>query len=719
MFAAACGGEPADPSPTDAGFVDASNPDAAPIDSGPLPEIAYLTRLESAADLARLTAANEETVKYLFPIDGKPGAGPLTEACYFQNMRRYPWHLQFLQSFPELRNITFDAYLALVLRSQTRAFYGGAIRMWPGAPHPSGSLGVMTLTVYSEPGQLSVDDIAAAMATFKECSPFSASFAAFLPEDAGQKVFARNNHAALLDRGVYVVFPEELSAGIAFEAYSQGEGYGTLRIIPKGQLLENYSIRDVVIVESAPTDISIVAGLITADRQSLHSHANLRLIEKGIPNVSIPRIYDDATVRALDRLLVHLTVTDRAVKIEPARLEDAEAFWARTRPVVPQPTADLTVGDTKNFDALRAADAIAYGVKASNLGEIHRALPPQARPDGFGIPFALFRDFAVANNIDDAVEAMLNDPRMKSDAEYKGQKLNDLRDQIRAAAVPPAILNKVYGAIEATFGANAATTPIKLRSSTNVEDLANLSGAGLYESKRGCLADDRDGDALGPSSCLSAEERADLERRLDAYVAEQQQHPERLYLQKIINNLNGDLTEEKTVERALKRVWASLWTERAYDEREYYGIDHRLVYMGLAVNASYALEQANAVAVTNLSTATPGLSVRLVSQVGDEEVVAPEDPTGVPELITFTVTSTGGLRDVVKLVSSTRVPAGELVWPRPALESLASRMLLLQRHFEAEVYPDIRPLRLDLELKLSREGEAEVKQARPFVGSLF
>lgn len=718
VLLAACGSEaPAGPDAgvvLDAAVIDGGAGDAGSGDGGLGPP--FLTTLSSLADLA-LLGSGEQGVKYLFPVEGRAPVGPLTEACYFQNMRRHPWHLQFLQSFPELSGMTFDAYLSLVMRRASRAFFGGAVRIWPGVPHPDGALGVMTLSIYAEPSQLTVEDVIAAHAALVGCAPFAASFVAYLPEDAWQKSFARQAADRLEAAGVAVVFPEELAAGLTFEAYSNGEGYGTLRIVPRGRSLESYSIRDVVIVEAAPAELSLVAGLITADRQSLHSHANLRLIEKQIPNAAVPRIYDDATVRALDGLLVHLVVSADGVTIEPARLEDAEEFWARTRPVVPAPRADLTITEPRPFDSLRSADAIAYGVKAANLGELHRALDQGQRPDGFGIPFSHYHALAEGAGVPAELERMLNDPRLATDAVFKRDALRALRQRIRNAPIPEAGFEAITRAIEEVFGASAATTPIKLRSSTNVEDLERISGAGLYESKRGCLADDRDGDLLGPSRCLSAEEAAHLRTELDARRAELAAHPERAWLLPIIENIEGDLTEEKPVADALRKVWASLWTERAFDERAYYGIDHRLVYMGLAVNASFVLERANAVAVTHAGTSSAGLPVRLVSQVGDEEVVAPADPTSVPELLTFAVTSTGGVAELRRLVGSSRVPEGEAVWPAPALEALARAVRDVQLHFEQEVYPSIRPLRLDLELKHTRDGRVSIKQARPFVGN--
>ena len=46
---------------------------------------------------------------------------------------------------------------------------------------------------------------------------------------------------------------------------------------------------------------------------------------------------------------------------------------------------------------------------------------------------------------------------------------------------------------------------IRFRSSTNVEDTDQFTGAGLYDSHSGCLADDLDADSLGPCHCEPGE----------------------------------------------------------------------------------------------------------------------------------------------------------------------------------------------------------------------
>jgi hypothetical protein len=307
---------------------------------------------------------------------------------------------------------------------------------------------------------------------------------------------------------------------------------------------------------------------------------------------------------------------------------------------------------------------------------------------------------------------MLADPRMTSDAGYASARLEALREAIEDAPFPEALLAKIAETMRQSLGDEVETMRVKFRSSTNAEDLDTISGAGLYDSKSGCLADDLDGDTAGPSRCLSDEERAFKEAEVAARRVELAAHPERTWLMEIIEDFEGDLAKEKPVARAVKKVWASLWNERAFEERDYYGIDHRKVYMGIAVDPSFVLETANAVAVTNLE----GDVYRVVSQAGWLSVVRPEDPLAVAEVLTFRRGAGDALADVQVLVESTLVPSGETVWSPAELDTLAGLLFEVQDHFAAEVYPDLTPLRLDLEVKRTRDGRIVLKQVRPYLG---
>ena len=90
---------------------------------------------------------------------------------------------------------------------------------------------------------------------------------------------------------------------------------------------------------------------------------------------------------------------------------------------------------------------------------------------------------------------------------------------------------------------------MRYRSSTNNEDLPGFNGAGLYDSKT--------------------------------------QDPEE--------------TEEDGIDKSLKGVFASLWTFRAFTEREFHRIDHSVAAMGVLVHPNY-LKRAGLTALPSAST---------------------------------------------------------------------------------------------------------------------
>ncbi len=693
-------------------------------DVTPLPEDGWKSLLGSSEDLAALSKEGSE-VKYLARVAGKVPPAPLTADCYFQDMHRWQWHIDFLHALPGLDDLPFQAYTSMVLTRATRVLYGGAVKPWPAAIHPrTTAAGVVAYSVYSEAfsGSLTANDLIDADATLERCIPFAKDLLVFVPTDVAQKQLVIQQKVALTAGDVDVLMPEQLRPGLTAESYVRGEGYGTLLVVPEGEVVADYGPRDIVIAAAAPNDISIVAGLVTKDPQNIHSHVNLRLAEKQVPSASVATIYSNALVQAYAGKLVHLVVGDDGVVIEPATLEEAEAFWESRRPTLPEPIADINVTALTGFDALRNADAIAFGVKAANLGELHRILPAVHRVEGFGIPFSYYAGFIDGNPALKArIATMLADPRMQTDAAFASAQLDTLREAIEDAPFPEAWLTLIAARLREVFGEGVDLTRTRFRSSTNAEDLDVISGAGLYDSKSGCLADDLDGDSVGPSRCLTEAEKVFLEGEIAARTSELQAHPERVWLAAIIDDFQGDLTKEKPVARAVRKVWASLWNERAFEERSYYGVDHTKVFMGIAVEPSFVLEKANAVAVTNLPATSGGPLYRLVSQSGWLSVVRPEDPLMVAEVLTFQrgpggVDGDDTVDNVQVLVRSTLVPAGETVWSQAELATIAELLFVVQDHFEAEVYPDIEPLALDLEIKRTSDNRVVLKQVRPYLG---
>src|SRR6185436_11671973 len=110
-------------------------------------------------------------------------------------------------------------------------------------------------------------------------------------------------------------------------------------------------------------------------------------------------------------------------------------------------------------------------------------------------------------------------------------------------------------------------------SSANAEDLANFDGAGLHDSFSARLSNTDNADG----SCAVVSTGTGVETKLE--------------------------TNPKTINCALKGVWASLWNKRAIEERSFARLDHATVGMGIAIVTRYDDDfevTANSVIVTRV-----------------------------------------------------------------------------------------------------------------------
>ena len=60
-------------------------------------------------------------------------------------------------------------------------------------------------------------------------------------------------------------------------------------------------------------------------------------------------------------------------------------------------------------------------------------------------------------------------------------------------------------------------------------------------------------------------------------------------------------------------------------------------------------------------------------------------------------------------------PDGESLWKGDRFAQLTQFAFQVHDHFQDSVYPEIRPLQLDVEIDVTAEGVIFVKQARPYV----
>src|SRR5690606_12945643 len=218
------------------------------------------------------------------------------------------------------------------------------------------------------------------------------------------------------------------------------------------------------------------------------------------------------------------------------------------------------------------------------------------------------------------------------------------------------------------------STRVRFRSSTNVEDSETFTGAGLYDSATGCLADDLDGDDAGPSRC------------------------------------NPDELRERGVLRAIQRVYASFYFRNAYLERLRRGVNEAEVGMGVLVHYSVPDPEELANGVATLSVDGFSRSAELVSQAGAVSVTNP-DGTALPEEVR--IDRYDGVDYPTTLKTSSLLPLGAHVLEYEADYSALMTLFNQVADEYARVTSKAPPFALDFEYKKVQPGELSLRQVRP------
>ena len=578
---------------------------------------------------------------------------------YFTNSNTYPMHYEFCfehlngNGLPPVGDMgTFNG---IEYYSPTRRFLLGAV------------------TLYEEPNKW-VYEIApydAASPEMVETSFEKIMNASFFGEDLYFHPTSTNVEAMAesLPEWIPVITTEELFEGITYQPLNLGESYGQLRFFTAEELMNEYvGPRDVVILDSVPNDISVVAGLVTAELQTPLSHVNVLSQNRGTPNMALRGAYDNEDLRALADGWVRFKVDAFEWIIEECTQEEADEWWAENAPdPVIVPEMDLGVTDLADVATLDPTDVVAYGGKTSNYGTLYNITSIQV-PQAFGIPFYYYDQFMVQNGYYDVVNALLAEDEFNSNPTYREEALAALRETIvTEGVVDPATLALVEARMIELHAADTAfpNTRMRFRSSTNAEDLATYSGAGLY------------------TSC------------------------------------SGDYNDpERPIDVAMKTTWAALWNFRAFEERSYNSIPHLDVGMSLLVHHSFSDEEANGVALTaNIFDETqPGFYIN--TQAGGFSVVLP-DPGVTVDAFLYYYYYPG--QPITYFSYSNLTPNGTTVLDTAETYELGVALDAIHQEFVSWYYTPGSFYAMDVEFKFDDlytgdDPSLWVKQARPHPG---
>jgi pyruvate,water dikinase len=490
---------------------------------------------------------------------------------------------------------------------------------------------------------------------------------------------ARSN--AGFPKDIPVVLPDEIYAGLKFQALNCKTGYGYLRRLAVASLdTMPPGPTDIVVLNGPALDIPAVAGLMSPEFQTPLSHLNVLCKNRGTPYFAMKGIWDDPQILTLENQLVFFEVFPDSFHLLPANLKDAEKFWESRRPKkVQRLKLNLKPSELQQMDRLGMNSLAVVGRKASNFAVLQKlAADSKGKfrvPEGaFAIPFYWYWAHFEKSGAKILAESLLSTPSAMADTRQLRQRLLAIQSAIESHPVD----SKLLKMIDVQVRKSSPTLRMRFRSSTNAEDIDGFNGAGLYESKTGIVDD-----------------------------------------------------AKKPVEKAIQQVWGSLWNFRAFQEREYFRIDHMNCAMGLLVHRSFPDEQANGVAITKNLYRPNYFGFVINVQKGETSVVSPAPGVECDQIICYSDSDLDFYKNkrIVEYITLGNQNEGKPVLSEAEIIHLTEQLAEIKRHYyqrrpeaateEADGnfqdFDAYNRFALDLEFKFDGpERVLYIKQVRPY-----
>jgi hypothetical protein len=588
------------------------------------------------------------------------------DALYFQNSQLYQIHYEFASTHLSGNGLPLVPTLSEFNKTEyykpDRRFILGAVTYYEGA-----EAWVFELSPYDT---ASADLITKAMSKLGEAAYFGAALA-FHPTSSLVEI-----EAAKLAKSVRQLSTDQLYAEIDYQPLTLGKAMGRLHFMKAAELESVYvSYRDIVVLDEVPNDISVVSGIITEQFQTPLSHINVLSQNRGTPNMGLRKATSDKQLKALDGKWVELVVESTGWTIREVTMAEADSYWQAHRPApVTLPALDLSVTGLFNIedvvteksnlrDDLKKA-VLAFGGKAAHYSILAKTEGVPI-PKAFAIPIYYYDQFMRENGFYQRVETLLQDATFLADPAVRDTKLAALRADMEKAPINAGLEQLLKAKMDAEYPGLS----MRFRTSTNSEDLEGFPCAGCYESHTGTAGDWLD------------------------------------------------------VLDAIRETWSTVWLFRTFEERTYYGVDHRSVGMALLVHHNFPEEEANGVALTanpfDESQLEPSFYVN-VQWGGEAEVVHPPPGISSDEFLYFFDVPN---RPITYISHSNLVNTGETVLSTRQVYELGMALKAIHERFSPAYGPasgNTGFYGMDIEFKFDgAKGETPklfVKQARPYPG---
>jgi len=455
-----------------------------------------------------------------------------------------------------------------------------------------------------------------------------------------------------------ILLEADIYANVNYWGLHPAESFGFFKQVESGEMP---GPKDIILYEIIPNALPRVGGIMTSVIQTPLSHVNLRAIQNNIPNAYIRDPLSVDSVAALLNHYVYFKVEQDKYTIREASIEEVNAWYENIRPSEDQiPPLNLSYTEIKSLDDIQFDMFDGFGAKCANVATLGRlGLPEGTTPAGYGIPFYFYVEFMKHNNLFEQIGAIIRNDDFKNNRDLRDLLLDGIRDRIKDSEMPQWMLDEL-SELQLSFPEG---TSIRCRSSANNEDLPGFNGAGLYDSKT--------------------------------------QHP-----------------DEGHISKSIKQVYASLWNLRAFEERDFYRVDHFSAAMGVLCHPNTKNEKLNGVGVSTDPIYNSQNTFYLNSQLGEELITNPE-LTSFPEEILIDRSTTNG-NDFIVIQRSNLAPSDTILFGpdyitlmRIYLSKIHDQFAILYRAVNNETFA------MDIEYKITEDNRLIIKQARPWVSYVY
>jgi len=606
---------------------------------------------------------------------------------YFQNSRRFPFHFDFASSeldlFKGMNHIEFERKTSY--EGANRLAYLGAI-LFPQGPSAKREVGVQIVGK----NQINKDVTLQLLQSIKNSIKDANKTQFYYFPSSEQFNGASNNSEFYKTSG----FPLS-SANIWQEGdgcYANGWAIGRLRYFSQDKITEAVQsgeliTSDILFTDRVPTEIPIIAGLISKDPSTPNSHAALLSQSNGVP---FAHSQNSALVQELESLKgkkIAFEVKSDAFgdcKIRVFDLDDKSdeslVNWLssfKTLSKIDFPKKEKLEKIVVDIEDIGREDMKYFGGKAANFSFLRKSIPNNS-PVAMGISFDLWDEFVgqtltsgktLKKTIEEELQGISFPPQNYFTLK---EKLSKVRKLIKKETKFTESRKKsLIAVLSAKF--NNINKKLRFRSSTNLEDGDSFNGAGLYSSYSGCLADDKDSNDTGPSLCDRSKEK------------------------------------ERSIFRAIKKVYASFYNDKAFLERRRHDIEENEVGMAILVHHSFPDENelANGVAtIHGIRDEQP--SADIVSQLGSHSVANPQNGQ-TPEVTNVTEYSWGPMVEYGQS-SSLAAPMQKVLGDEKTYLELFE---LMKKVYAVYPVTGEKNLKLDFEYKKIVNIGLVIKQVRP------